>query len=217
MEMEAYSVDSIYKTDEERRQRLGEMVQRVQEALRGLDMKLELEKAEHLYETVTRSTFKILVLGEFNTGKSTFINALLGKEVLPTKATPATAIINEVRWGEQEAARLYFRDEEKDPIDIPVDTLVDYVTIEDSEDEIRESPYSHAEIWWPLPLLQNNVELIDSPGLNESDVREQVTQNYLSQVDAVLFLMTATRFGRPKLKWIVSKYFRRRGIKNCLL
>ena len=35
--------------------------------------------------------FHIVVLGEFNHGKSTFVNALLGLDVLPTGITPTTA------------------------------------------------------------------------------------------------------------------------------
>jgi GTPase Era involved in 16S rRNA processing len=40
--------------------------------------------------------FHIVVLGEFNHGKSTFVNALLGLDVLPTGITPTTAAINHV-------------------------------------------------------------------------------------------------------------------------
>ncbi|MFT5994237.1 MAG: ribosome biogenesis GTPase A, partial [Bradymonadia bacterium] len=35
----------------------------------------------------------MVVLGEFNHGKSTAINALLGGDVLPTGITPTTAVI----------------------------------------------------------------------------------------------------------------------------
>src|SRR6266850_4613845 len=40
--------------------------------------------------------FHLVVLGEFNHGKSTFVNALLGQDVLPTGITPTTAAINHV-------------------------------------------------------------------------------------------------------------------------
>src|SRR5262249_5778610 len=40
--------------------------------------------------------FHLVVLGEFNHGKSTFVNALLGQDVLPTGITPTTASINHV-------------------------------------------------------------------------------------------------------------------------
>jgi predicted GTPase len=194
-----HDVANIYAPDVDRRNRLADLVERTLQGLRNLDMEGEAQAAEQLKQTVTRETFKILIIGEFNTGKTTFINALLGAEVLPMKATPATAIINQLRYGEKPAARLFFRDQEKEPIDIPINKLNEYVLIksdESAEEEIRESPFSHAEIWWPLELCKDNkVEIIDSPGLNESKVREKVTLDYLRRVDAVLFVMAATRFG----------------------
>src|SRR4051812_23983899 len=45
--------------------------------------------------------FLLVVVGEFNSGKSAFINALLGEEVLPEGVTPTTASINLLRYGPQ--------------------------------------------------------------------------------------------------------------------
>ena len=49
--------------------------------------------------------FHLVVLGEFNHGKSTFVNALLGAEILPTGITPTTAAINHVVWAEDAKAK----------------------------------------------------------------------------------------------------------------
>ena len=43
-----------------------------------------------LSEKIKRETFKILVVGEFKNGKSTFINAMLGKKILPDDVLPCT-------------------------------------------------------------------------------------------------------------------------------
>jgi predicted GTPase len=42
---------------------------------------------------LTQGMFKILVIGEFKNGKSTLLNAMLGRKTLPAKAAPATAVI----------------------------------------------------------------------------------------------------------------------------
>ncbi len=47
--------------------------------------------------------FSAVVLGEFNHGKSTFINALLGGPVLPTGITPTTALLAHITHGAQRA------------------------------------------------------------------------------------------------------------------
>lgn len=184
-----------YQEDQQRRQQLAEIVQEVLNISTALEMSDEHNSLQRLKETVESETFKVLVLGEFNTGKSTFINALLGQEILPSYATPATAIINEIKWGKESLARLYFHDSDKQPLEIPVTELEEHVVIKDDPEEIRESPYSHIELFWPIDLCRNHVEVIDSPGLNESEVREQVTLNYLRRVDAVVFIVSALRLG----------------------
>ncbi len=137
--------------------------------------------------------FKVLVLGEFKRGKSTLINALLGEEVLPAYARPCTAIINEVKWGEPPRAMLHHGAAADgtvpQPRQIPVDQIEQYVVIRDDQ-ALRDSPYERVELFWPLELCRNGVEIIDSPGLNENTIRQKVTTNYLSQVDAVLFVFS---------------------------
>ncbi len=50
--------------------------------------------AEHL-----TALFLLVVVGEFNAGKSAFINALVGAEVMPEGVTPTTSVINQLRYG----------------------------------------------------------------------------------------------------------------------
>jgi small GTP-binding protein len=47
--------------------------------------------------------FLLVIVGEFNAGKSAFINALIGAEVMPEGVTPTTAVINLLRFGETQA------------------------------------------------------------------------------------------------------------------
>jgi small GTP-binding protein len=51
------------------------------------------------------SLFMLVVVGEFNAGKSAFINALIGGQILPEGVTPTTAVINILTYGEQTGER----------------------------------------------------------------------------------------------------------------
>lgn len=195
MNTAATNIEAQYLADRQRRQYLADIVQQALAASKTLEMSDEQAALRQLQKTVESDTFKVLVLGEFNTGKSTFINALLGQEILPSYAIPATAIINEIKWAAEPSARLHFRQADKKPRTVSVDDLEEYVVIKDEPEEIRESLFSHIELFWPIDLCRNHVEVIDSPGLNESEVREQVTLNYLRKVDTVVFVMTAQRVG----------------------
>ena len=44
--------------------------------------------------------FLLVIVGEFNAGKSALVNALLGERVLPEGATPTTSRVTLVKWGE---------------------------------------------------------------------------------------------------------------------
>lgn len=182
-----------------------------------LGMKTNAEKAEKSLKKIQNDDFKTLVIGEFKRGKSTFINALLGNKILPAFSWPCTAVINEVKYADKEKAILYFKDplpedvnysfkeEVKNhinrygktnipPLPIDVKDLKDYVVIPDpaknQEASVAESPYSKVELFYPIELCKNGVTIIDSPGLNEHGTRTKVTTDYLSQVDAILFVMS---------------------------
>ncbi len=72
-------------------------------ALAGLD--LPREALDSLQKAILQldELFLIVVVGEFNSGKSALINALLGQKVLAEGATPTTSRVTLVKWGEQAA------------------------------------------------------------------------------------------------------------------
>lgn len=201
------------------RERLGGMLSDASEVINDLNMSTASDNLDKLSKKVNNDTFKIQVIGTFSNGKSTVINSLLGEEVLPAYALPTTAVINEIKYGEKKEAILYFRNplpenlpaslsakaldhmkkhEKKDipPLRINYNEIEDYVVIpmgEDPKEMLLESPYEKVELFWPLPMLKEGVEIIDSPGLNESDTRARVTMDYLSKADAILFVLAADR------------------------
>lgn len=177
------------------------------------------EALRQLERKVGNDTFRIQIVGTFKNGKSTFINALLGEDILPSKALPCTAVINEIKYGETKRAVLNFRNplperllsdipaptlehmkahgmKDVPPMDIEYDRMEDYVTIpvDGDQDEISlKSPYLSVELYYPSPFLKEGVEIVDSPGLNENDERSAVTFSYLDKADAIIFLLDATR------------------------
>ena len=55
--------------------------------------------------------FLIVIVGEFNSGKSAFINALLGQQLLKEGVTPTTSQINILRYGEKNESHLIEKDQ----------------------------------------------------------------------------------------------------------
>jgi GTPase SAR1 family protein len=154
-----------------------------------------LPRLAEVRQRVAADTFKVMVVGQFSRGKSTFINALIGRKVLPSYATATTAVINEIKFGERPAVLLYPRpgpdDKAPPPVEVPVEDLENYVTV-DEENIDKPNPYLKAELFWPIDLCRFGVELIDSPGLDAEQVHDELTIGYLSQVDAVVMILDAT-------------------------
>ena len=130
--------------------------------------------------------FHLVVLGEFNHGKSTFVNALIGADVLPAGITPTTATINRVVYGDSASAHAVKQDGSR--VDIEPTELQNWVTV----DADRASELSYVEVGYPAEILHNNVVLVDTPGVNDlNEQRAEVTYGYVPRADAVLFLLDA--------------------------
>ncbi|MFI2377258.1 dynamin family protein [Streptomyces sp. NPDC018964] len=204
-----------FHTFEERRGKLLDMIDRLRPVLDGIDVQETTGKLDVVHDRVKSDTFKVMVVGEFNRGKSTVINALLGERVLPSYAQPCTAVINEVKWGEERRVRLHpmpVNGQDVAPVDIGIDELADHVTIEEGEDgRPRPNPYARAEVFWPLPLCRNRVEIIDSPGLNEAAERELITHGYLDQADALVMVLMAISPVSLSEQTFLNAYVRGRG------
>lgn len=224
-------INSIFQRYAENREKLLKIFEDANGVFTDLGVKSELEQMNKSLETLNRDTFKILVVGEFKRGKSTFINALLGEEVLPAFATPCTAVINEIKYSEEKKAVLHFSnplpsslpklspDVEKHiaqhrsedhipPMEIPIDRIEEFVVIpdpgKDQAESISESPFSLVEIFWPIDLCKNRVEIIDSPGLNEHGTRTKITTDYLTQVDAVIFVLSCSALASQSELSVIS-------------
>ena len=130
--------------------------------------------------------FHLVVLGEFNHGKSTFVNALLGSDILPTGITPTTASINHVVWAEQPTARVVLNGGESKHLD--PQQLKEWVTVAGG----HANDVSYVELGYPSDLVKNSVVLVDTPGVNDlNEQRAEVTYGYVPRADAVVFLLDA--------------------------
>ncbi|EKD83344.1 MAG: hypothetical protein ACD_39C00739G0001, partial [uncultured bacterium] len=91
-------------------------------------------KFDELESRLKEGRFHLAVLGQFKRGKSTFLNALLGEEILPTSVIPLTAIPTFIFWENARRLRVVFSDEkapiERQPADNAelAELLKEYVT-----------------------------------------------------------------------------------------
>ena len=168
-----------------------------------------LKQLDEKKDQLLSGKFTFLVLGDFNRGKSTFLNVLLGQKALPTNVTACTAIPTFVRYGQETQFKVYYKSgTKKGPMTLK-EFQEDYTLSSKSvNDKLKKgllsignliTPIEHAVLECPSPLLGNRVngqikdrvEFIDSAGLNHSPEENKRTLNYAESCDAVIFLLSA--------------------------
>jgi GTPase Era involved in 16S rRNA processing len=147
----------------------------------------EAEAAE-LVTKLKEDKVNLVVLGHFNRGKSTFINSLLGEDLLPTSIIPLTSVITLIKYGETFKIDVYFKNRTSREIDAK--EIADYATEEGNPR--NQKNVERIEISFPAPYLRNGIIVVDTPGFSSVHVSNtRITQNYLPEADVAMFLITA--------------------------
>lgn len=146
-------------------------------------------RLQRLEERLRRGAFNVAILGEFKRGKSTLVNALLGRPVLPAGVLPLTSIPTRVSWGSEPAATISF--EGGPPRTVSLDALAGYVT--EAGNPGNRLGVASAEVAVPSPLLRSGVVIVDTPGVGSTlEHNTDMTLAMLPEVDAAIFLTAVT-------------------------
>ncbi len=144
-----------------------------------------------LVQKLQADRFHLVVVGEFNHGKTTFVNALLGRNILPVGVTPTTAVIHHLEYADEPTASVVRMNGERHPLSF--EDVRRYAVSGDHENDSNEVRF--LEVGFPSPLLKERIVLVDTPGVNDLSLqRADITYSYIPKSDAVLFLLDA---GQP--------------------
>ena len=162
---------------------------KLQDYSEALELSQNMASIKDVLEKSSNDVFSVAVIGEFKRGKSPLINALLEQDVLPTDAMPATATLNRVTYSIKPFARIEYRDGNTE--DVEIEKLAEYVTKLTEESEQRAATVKMATVYYPTSYCKNNVDIIDTPGLNDDSTMAEVTLSVLPEIDAALFVIMA--------------------------
>ncbi|KMQ50282.1 Dynamin family protein [Chitinispirillum alkaliphilum] len=144
---------------------------------------------------LTGGKLHLAVLGQFNRGKSTFINALLGLKVLPTSILPVTSVPTRIEYGEEHTCTISFLNGKPD-LSIRNDrekisaALIEYVAEENNPK--NQLCVRDVKLTCNSSLLANGTVLIDTPGFGSTHVHNtSTTVDFLSGCDAAIFILSA--------------------------
>ena len=129
---------------------------------------------------------RVAIVGEFNAGKSSLINALLGEDVAPVGVLPTTATLNQLVWAPDRFARIERRDG-------GADRVVPHAELKGALGEIPAGEVRRVSIYAPLELLRK-LELWDTPGFNAPDSAHALTARAaFRETHVALWLLDATQ------------------------
>lgn len=155
----------------------------------------QLATFEHAPESALRDlrgkiamrTFDLVVAGQFNRGKTSVINALLGAELLPVGVVPLTSVVAVLSHADSIAAEVLFDDGRQQSI--AIEELAAYATERGNPKNAKS--VSEVRIACPAPWLCTGMRLIDTPGVGSIyQHNSDVAYRYLPKADAALLVLS---------------------------
>lgn len=146
-----------------------------------------VEEAGRIQSRLAEQTLEVAVVGELKRGKSSLIDALVGRDVLPVGVLPLTAVPTFLETGD-ERLRVTFVDGRAETR--PIADVGLFVT-EDDNPRNRLGVAS-AVLTLRAPLLDMGVRLVDTPGVGSVFEHEtESTNRYLPRLDAAILVLSA--------------------------
>jgi replication fork clamp-binding protein CrfC len=189
----------------------------------ALGLEREIEDVKIAGENYQKGVFRLLVLGDMKRGKSTFLNALIGENLLPSDVNPCTAVLTLLRYGPEKKVTVYFKDG-KSPKELDFKSFKQDYTIDPAEAKRLEQEkkqafpdVDYAIVEYPLPLLEKGVEIVDSPGLNDTEARNELSLGYINNCHAILFVLRASQPCTLGERRYLENYIKDRGLSVFFL
>ncbi len=144
------------------------------------------ERCQALVVQLAEDRFNLAVVGQFKRGKSTLMNAVLGRDLLPTGLLPLTSAITTLCYGSAERVLLRRKGWTWEQ-EVPLAQLADFIT--ERGNPGNEKGLLEARVELPLPFLRRGLHFIDTPGIGSArHENTATTYAFLPQMDAVIFV-----------------------------
>ncbi|MEM9923621.1 MAG: dynamin family protein [Cyanobacteria bacterium P01_D01_bin.50] len=194
--------------------------QQLVENLKSATKLLNLDARSQLYRDIEvvsnhliNPNFRIAVFGPFNHGKSTLLNALLGKKTLPIDLIPTTGAAITVKYGNTLQTRITFLDG-KEMFRSGTDILKEFAILDDNR-RMRNDVAS-VEVFSPHPFLKTGVEFLDLPGTNDREEQNNLVKDKLLSADLVVQLLDARKLMTLEERENLRDWLLDRGIKTVV-
>ncbi|MBS4912852.1 MAG: dynamin family protein [Veillonella sp.] len=173
-----------------------------------------VEDLDVLSGSMDNDFYRVVVLGEFKRGKSTFVNALLGQSILPTDVLPETAVITNLLYADEPRLQVVYKNRTVENRDLSMEAMNEFSARAD-KDYVQSIDY--IKVGYPLGLLKPKICLVDTPGVADlDDSRSDITYAYLPMANAVIFVLDANTPLTKTEKDFIEQHILPLGISDIL-
>ncbi len=163
-------------------------------ALKAVKSSRYVSELDILEKRLNDKTFRLVVVGEFSSGKSTFINAIIGRDILKHAATETTATVTYIYNVSKDDNRINTCDIEYADgkiVNLPdLEKLRQYTTVE-SDINVAEDIKS-VSIYVCFLDVKYPVVIVDTPGLNGiADKHREITLGEIKKAHACIYLLSS--------------------------
>lgn len=147
-----------------------------------------------------RYPMEVAITGQFSSGKSTFLNALLSRNILPTGITPVTSKVNFINYGEEYKLKITYYSGAQEYA--PIEAISDFT--DQRENEMQDIKY--LTLYAPMDILKD-ISFVDTPGLNsQSQSDTDTTRNVLRDVGGIIWLTLIDNAGKMSEAEVLEEY-----------
>ena len=143
-----------------------------------------------------QEAMQIAIIGQFSSGKSTFLNALLGENILPTGITPITSKVCKICYGDEYILEVVYKNGHKIPQNID---FLHKLTRQNSQN------IDYFCLYAPILLLKE-INFLDTPGFNSQNQEDtNTTLKILENVDGIIWLTLIDNAGKNSEKMLLKE------------
>ncbi len=166
---------------------------------------LELsEETKNIRDTLENGTYKVAVIGAFSVGKSTFLNAMIGKAVLYSSAKEATGVITTIQNSTQNNAIVHFKD--GSTITMNINNFSECKNLNDYLDKDTKYIVDHVNVKHAFLGNDDDIVLIDTPGLEGMDEKlMNITKKAMREANATIILVGNRGLSQKEIELLQDK------------
>ncbi len=179
---------SSFKHYTRAKQTIAQEIRLLEDFLRKHPGDREAEQCRQLMVKLAEDHFVLAVVGQFKRGKSSLMNAVIGRDILPTGVLPLTSAITVLKYGPGEKLTI-LRKGTSHPEKVPISKIAEYVTEKGNPGNAKEVASASLEL--PVQFLRRGLEFVDTPGIGSAiEANTATTYDFLPQTQLLQYRKT---------------------------